>query len=642
MRIDKGGAVIAALAALHQVVLESVPTNDDFVHLALSRQLLGGDLPVRDFFDSGLTLQYGLSAAAQGLFGHRLLAESVVVAIAFAVSTYAVFGLVRILTGSPLAASCAAVLLLLAGPRGYSYPKIVVYAVAALLWWAYTWKPTRTRVVALGAWTALAFYWRPDHGVYVAAGLVLAMVAAHGVRPLAFARTALGAATSIALVLPFLLLVATTVGVITYVRSGFLLARTQHTELDSHAWPKWPLHRWSDVVRLAPAEEFAPVVGLRWADGSTAAARRAAIQRHQAVALEADGVSQHVRLADASPRAILALINDPLVADTAGIDRSSAAVPVSEWPLWERWRFRHAWLRLRVFPGIDDQRAASEAAAAAFYVLPLVALVIMVPLRRHLGASVGVPVIVAFCAFAAIVNLGLLRTPYDVRAVDGVVMPAILIGGIVGVLLASAASAGTFRRGATVAVVLVVVVFAVKTVAVSGQFGDRVGWVAGDWRSVARMRGAWADVGKRLVASPPLSYWDDARAPLSIRLARYANTCVPPSERLAVLWFAPEIYYYADRLMATRHVVFVVGLASPDEQRLTSEKFNRFAPPIVLATSGLPTFTRSVFPNLVADVERDYVPAGAVEQDDIRYLVLVRRDRPARGTYGSQHWPCFR
>jgi hypothetical protein len=94
--------------------------------------------------------------------------------------------------------------------------------------------------------------------------------------------------------------------------------------------------------------------------------------------------------------------------------------------------------------------------------------------------------------------------------------------------------------------------------------------------------------------------------------------------------------------MATRHVVFVVGLASPDEQRLTSEKFNRFAPPIVLATSGLPTFTRSVFPNLVADVERDYVPAGAVEQDDIRYLVLVRRDRPARGTYGSQHWPCFR
>ena len=61
-----------------------------------------------------------------------------------------------------------------------------------------------------------------------------------------------------------------------------------------------------------------------------------------------------------------------------------------------------------------------------------------------------------------------------------------------------------------------------------------------------------------------------------------------------------------------------------------------------IATSGLPTFTRSVFPNLVADVERDYVQAGSLDEDGIRYLVLVRRGRPAAGTWGPQRWPCFR
>ena len=201
VRLTPVGVVIAALAAFHQVVLESVPTNDDFLHLALARQLLGGELPVRDFSDSGLTLQYGLSAVAESLFGHRLLSEAIVVAVAFFVSTAVLFALVRRLTGSTLAAASAAVLLLLAGPRGYSYPKIIVYSVAASLWWRYVLTPTRAGAVALGVWTAVAFYWRPDHGLYVAAGVALAMVAAHGFRLPVITRSVLSGGTTIALLL---------------------------------------------------------------------------------------------------------------------------------------------------------------------------------------------------------------------------------------------------------------------------------------------------------------------------------------------------------------------------------------------------------------------------------------------------------
>lgn len=634
--------MIATVAAVYQLVLESVPTNDDFLHLALSRQLLAGDLPVRDFFDNGLTLQYALSAASQALFGHRLLSEAVVVAIAFFVSVYAVFTLVRTLTGSTPAAALAGLVLLLAGPRGYSYPKIVVYAVAAALWWLYVLKPSRPAAIALGVWTAIAFYWRPDHGLYVAAGVVLAMVAAHGFRLSAVTRGALGGATAIALVLPFVALVIRTADVGSYARGGFRFAWTQHTTMDSHAVPRWPLRRISDVLQIAPSEVFAPVVSVRWALATMPEQRRTVLARHRLAAVEdEDERTTRVRLAVADRASIMSLINDPAVDDTAGIDRSSASLPLVEWPPWDRLRFRHRWLGLRLFAGLDNQRDASEGAAALFYLLPFGAFVVLVALRHRLAVAVTVPALAAFSAFVLLVEFGLLRTPYDVRAVDGVVMPAILLGCVAGIGGRLAAEAGTWRRVVPLCLVAALVVFSVKAVASSGQFGERVDWLAGDWQSAARMRGAWSDVTSRLVASPPLGYWTGSSGSASIRLSHYANACVPSSERLAVLWFAPEIYYYADRLMALRHLVFVPGLTSPEEQQLTAEKFRHASPPVVLAPAALSTFTRTVFPDLVAAVERDYIQAGSLDEDG-GYLVLVHRGRTAAGTWGPRQWPCFR
>ena len=128
---------------------------------------------------------------------------------------------------------------------------------------------------------------------------------------------------------------------------------------------------------------------------------------------------------------------------------------------------------------------------------------------------------------------------------------------------------------------------------------------------------------------------------MSIRLAQYANACVPPSERVAVLWYAPEIYYYSNRLMAIRHLVFAPGLASPEEQRRTADKFTRSSPPVVFAGALMSAITRPVFPELIADVDRDYMQAGSLD-DDEGYLLLVRRDRTPTGTWGPRGWPCFR
>ena len=107
------------------------------------------------------------------------MSEAVIVALAWAISTYVAFIIVLRLTESLGAALLAAPLLIVAGARGYSYPKGIVYAIAALLWWKYVRRPSAAGIAVLGAWAAIAFYWRPDHGIYVALGLALAVVAAH-------------------------------------------------------------------------------------------------------------------------------------------------------------------------------------------------------------------------------------------------------------------------------------------------------------------------------------------------------------------------------------------------------------------------------------------------------------------------------
>jgi hypothetical protein len=643
------GGLVAVAAGVHHGVLLSAPLNDNFMHMTLARQLLGGDVPVRDFFESGVGLQYVLSAAAEWMVGYRLLSEALVVGVMAALSTYLVFAVVRKSTASTLAAALAALLVLLAAPRGYSYPKLIVYATAAALWWSYVSTPTLTRAALFGAWAAAAFYWRPDHGLYVAVGVLFAAVAAHGPGLRAVRDAAVAGATALAATIPFFVFVHATVGLPEYVQAGAAQARFEHTASANHEWPRWPIRRLSDVAVVEPADTYAPVVALRWADGSAPEARQALLARYRLTPIRSEGPQvQQVRMSAEAVDAVRALVNEPIVEDTAGIDRSAARLPWTTWGPVERWRFRYPWLRVRIFPAIDERTRASEAVAVIFHSVPLLVLAMAALTGR---ARTSAPPwltprrLALFAAFCIVVNVGLMRTPYDVRAVDAVVLPSILLGWALTALWRSAAGERRTWRLTVAAAALVSVVLVVKSVAVAGEFGGRVGWLAGDWTSLARARGAWADVYARLAASPPLSYWDDrSPRPVPIALAAYARACVPESDRLLVLWFAPEIYYYADRLMAARHAVYVSGWnALPAEQQATEMKIRKFAPPLAFATrSALDGYARATFPRAAAYVDDAYAVAGALAADGEEYLVLARRGRPVLGTYGEQAWPCYR
>ena len=579
---SRPGVGLAVFAAAWHAFLMTSATNDNFLHLTLAKQWLAGDWPVRDFFDEASILQYAISAVAQAIGGDRLISEAVVVGLAWAVSTYLVFVLVRRLSGYSMVAAVAALLLITAGARGYSYPKGLVYAVAATLWWQYVDSPTTRRVVLLGAWAAVAFYWRADHGVYVALAVPIACLVAHGLRPAIVTRCLAAGATTVALVAPFLVYVQATLRVPEYVQTGVAAAQTEHVTQGPHAWPV--LRFWTNAAIIEPAESYAPTIGIRWTSESSAEERRQLLARYDLTLIESeDAAVDRVRLSARSVANLRAVINEPIVADTAGVDRSSGTLSPASWETFRRWKFDHPWLRVRILPTLDSEARTSEIAVALFYALPI-AMIVAAPWFARSLSGPNAAQLAGFASWALIVDAAMLRLPFPARMADAVVLSAIVFGCCVAAIWrAATVSRGLLRPLLGVAALaLSIAVFV--TVTVAGRFGDRITDLAGGWTSLARAQAAWSAVYEELVASPPLSYYIDKRARFSLHLAAYVRDCVPETERLLVFWFEPEIYYYGDRLMAQRHLVFPPAWANvAHEQTMTLERINRFAPPIALA-----------------------------------------------------------
>src|SRR5512132_2449817 len=128
-------------------------TNDHYMHLAWAQQLLFGQMPGRDFVDPGMPLMYTLSALVQWL-SPGPFSEAVLTCILLALAAVATFLVATELTGSIALGIGATTVQIALEPRLYSYPKILVPAVALLLIQHYLRQPSRMRLVYLAAWTA--------------------------------------------------------------------------------------------------------------------------------------------------------------------------------------------------------------------------------------------------------------------------------------------------------------------------------------------------------------------------------------------------------------------------------------------------------------------------------------------------------
>jgi len=253
-------AIAAALvigAGFRFLALRNGFPNDYFVHLVGAQQILLGDWPTRDFVDPGLPLMFGLSAAAERVFGSTLFAEGVLVALAFGAGAALTVAAVARLTGSVLLGLLAAAFELAIFPRTYGYPKVLIYAAAIWLFGRYAARPTPVWRWSLVGLVAVAFLFRHDHGLFVfAGGLVAVMLApADGG---GFRRGLRFCAAALAVVLPYLLFVQVETGLWEYLQTGIEFSRREAAR-EGHVWPN-PFLAGAHEARLLYELHLLPVI----------------------------------------------------------------------------------------------------------------------------------------------------------------------------------------------------------------------------------------------------------------------------------------------------------------------------------------------------------------------------------------------
>ena len=249
-------AVLAGCGAFafRILALRGLP-NDHYMHLAWAQQVLFSDVPGRDFVDPGMPLLYILSALVQrvwaGPFAEALLTAGML-AIAASTTVLLVARVTTLWIG--LAAALFQVALV---PRLYSYPKILVPAVALLLFHRYATAPGLGRLLQLSMWTGLAILLRRDLGLIAALGCatgLTALFASDGRRAAAAVATyAGGVLLSLA---PYLVFLAATAGLVESVHESLEFAKS-----DAHQF-----------LNAVPAFSFMGETGFRWSWTRTDAA----------------------------------------------------------------------------------------------------------------------------------------------------------------------------------------------------------------------------------------------------------------------------------------------------------------------------------------------------------------------------------
>jgi hypothetical protein len=319
-------------------------TNDHFVHLSRGRQILLGELPVRDFFDPGTPLLSFASAAALAVSGHNLLGEAVLTITLVALGAALTFSVAARTSRSVLLALLATFIAVVLFPRLYNYPKVFLYPLALASVWYYANRRTTAALILLGVVTAIATLLRLDHGLYIATAVTVALVLANlgqlRMLPAAFARVA---AAGAALVLPFFIFVQLTVGIPSFLAD----TRAQQASVASARVLALPFTATAGVLNPANAMAWLyyatvllPVVSLvilllRWRRGKLEPAERITIAAAIVVCLIIQQTlmrgSPDSRLPDvAGPTVVLAAwVTATVVRAAQGRTRLVAGVAVS-------------------------------------------------------------------------------------------------------------------------------------------------------------------------------------------------------------------------------------------------------------------------------------------------------------------------
>jgi hypothetical protein len=639
-------AALMAVAVAATVVLAlSVPPqlfDTNFYSLWEATSLLAGDHPYRDFFEWGIPLQAVVSAAAQSVFGYRMISEFVFVHWTFiAAGAVLSFDLAYRVSRSLLAAGAMAAtgIAVLPDTATFHYPKMFFYPAAIWLAWRYIDRPGLRDAAGLGLLTAVAFLFRHDHGVYIGVASVLACLLARGIDAgrrwrdtVADAGTYTAVAT-LAL-LPWLVTVQRTEGVTDYVRAR------------AELYSMWSAgSEYGKLLRRNPfrlVDDWVPAIAPR--PGVVSFAWQPPVDDARQAKLESRFGLRRLEGPDADQRWRYAVDNvyDPKL---YGLARLTGDTQGFEWDLLER---LNEWL-----PAVEPSRTflAQVTAFVPFFVLASVGWDILRTRRLHVPVPASACAIAVGAVLLIVVDQSLFREPsyaHLVAPLTGALAARFFTSWRDG-LPVNAWAAARFGRWARLAIATAILAITAVTTASLSKF-DRL-FTRGNAESVA-------DTFDRLLASPPIDAfvttgevarwtngesreaWNAGTMPYTPEIMlRYMHDCVGPADRVLVSGSTPfQIGYLVERPVAGGHLFWHHRWRADSRHELELlALLERQSVPFAFSTHDPVMNDLKAYPRIHAHFTTHYQPLPGSSG---RLLVDARR-RPT-GHFGPYQFPCFK
>ena len=625
-------ALVLWVVAFLLIIATCILTNDHFDRISRARQVARyGDLPFRDFFDPGYFMSVLASAALQRLLGDRLLGEVLLDASFIATGTVIVLLLVRRASGSLLVGAGASILALLTLPRLYDFDKFLFYPLGVLACWRYVERRSTRDLVVLGATLVAGAVFRYDTGVYIGAAALVTLIVVHWGEWRVLARRLAGLTATVACAaLPFLVFVQLNGGLANAADQVVTYARREAARTRISSAPRFSFGRLATVERPPPPSHG---VRVRWAASVDEAERRALAARYTLRNERPHGDPENrtwaYQLEDVTTGNVRALLADPRVEDTAGIDRARSAVP--EEPAWTRLERTVPLLRVRILPG-----SWGDANGAAFLYFLLWGLPMAGAIAAWAGASEDARSdrarILGVATMCLALDVFVLRDPVGAR-VGGIAGPATILGASIAI--------GAWRGRRLAARTGVVIAVAVTVWAVA---------VVADWNTHLNTRRSWArrlSDNARLISTSPTALHNLPNPELRGVVA-YLRECTGPEDRVYASWFVPELYFYAQRgFAAGMPVTFGGHWSAPRFVNRMVAIFAAQSVPIVIidrrSYKEFQDYYRAFDVYLQAHYHAgDGRDSSTWDAGSGPYRVLVRNDRPSTGTHAASSMACFR
>jgi hypothetical protein len=664
------GAAGVFLATFLFRVLEPGFDNDHFRMMAEGRQvLLAGEAPYRDFADPGIFLQIYTSAALQLLLGYNLFGQALFGTLVLSTAMALTFLLARRACGSTPIALVLTLLVIALAPRLKQHHVVFLPVLGLFVAWRYADRPTPWRLVVAGFATALAFLLRHDQGVYAGAAVGSVLVAMHwrdGARVL-LGRIGLYGGVAAAALLPFFVFLQANGGIVEYFASATEYIQDEADRQEILPWPEFAIDPSDPLVTVELPPELPPAeIKIRWDEPVTPELRAELEQKYRLAdpvpdVADKKGLTWEYELVDTSPENIEALVLDDAVDGTVGIDRKPyRPVGFPPEPFYVTWWREMPLLGLRILPGVLQP---DNAVPWLYYVVvgvPILALLVL--LRKRLrgdGPPAEVPTILSAALMCLLVSASL-RDPLSDRLADVAAPPAIVAAWLLGQLLMGSRSLSTgtwgrhvvggshraFRTGvaaaprlARVGITASLIGLTALSVVSLSKVQQRIELAAILFQDGEIVEHA-LELFDDLRTSPPI----EAPRELSAErreLVRYVRACTKPTDRLLVTWFAPEIYFYADRPFAGRQVFwFSDYYSSREDQAEIIESLRESSVPIIIRRLDRRNDSQ-VFEHVIDYVEQHYaLPRGSKFASD-SYQVLIDQRRTPTGQYEPLGLPCF-